>query len=57
MSKLSYLLVRLIEYQVRYETETYHPELDNLLDETIGYLHFLSEFDGFIKTIMEEKGL
>ena len=41
MNRLSFLITRIKEYRLRYETETYHPELNNLLGETLIYLEFV----------------
>ena len=41
MSKLSMLVMRIKEYQLRYETAYYNPELNDLLDESVIFLEFV----------------
>ena len=39
--KVSYLIEKIIDYRLRYETNTYNPELDKLLIDVINFLKTL----------------
>ena len=54
MSNLTLLVHKIKEYQLRYETETYNPELNGLLNEALIFLDFVGKQLNEIKTLLKE---
>lgn len=53
VSNLTLLVYKIKEYQLRYETETYNPELNGLLNEALIFLDFVGKQLNEIKTLLK----
>ena len=54
VSNLTLLVHKIKEYQLRYETETYNPKLNGLLNESLIFLDFVGKQLNEIKTLLKE---